>query len=107
MTWRDLPDSEGRPPRRVGDALDPVLRRVGGASGRITAKVVQGWESAVGAAIAAHAQPVSLRGTTLVVAVDAPAYATQLRLMTPQLLARLTELAGVGAVDAVEVRVRA
>jgi predicted nucleic acid-binding Zn ribbon protein len=107
VTWRDLPEPDGRPPRKVGEALDPVLRRIGGGSGQVTAAVVRGWEGAVGQAIAAHAQPLSLRGTTLVVGVDAPAYATQLRLMTPQLLARLTELVGKGAVEAVDVRVRA
>jgi predicted nucleic acid-binding Zn ribbon protein len=90
----------------VGDGLDTVLGRLGAGSSRVTTAVFAGWKDAVGAAIAAHAEPVSLRGTTLVVAVDGPAYATQLRLLTPQLLARLTELAGPGAVEAVEVRVR-
>jgi predicted nucleic acid-binding Zn ribbon protein len=56
--------------------------------------------------VAAHAQPIALRGSTLVVGVDAPAYATQLRLLTPQLLARLAELTSPGVVEAVEVRVR-
>ncbi len=66
---------------------------------------MKGWNDAVGPSLAAHAQPLSLRGTTLVVAVDAPAYVTQLRLMTPQLLARLADLAGSGAVEAVDIRV--
>ena len=106
MTWRPLADPDGPPPRRVADSLDPLLRRLGGGSAVATAKVFAGWESAVGAAVAAHARPVALRGTTLVVGVDAPAYATQLRMMTPQLLARLAELVGPTAVDGVEVRVR-
>ena len=106
MTWRPAPDPDGPPLRRVGDDLDVILRRVGGGSAGVTAAVFRGWTGAVGPAIASHAQPLSLRGTTLVVAVDAPAYATQLRMLTPQLLARLAELAGPGAVDAVEVRVR-
>jgi predicted nucleic acid-binding Zn ribbon protein len=106
MTWRAAPDPDGPPLRRVGDDLDVLLRRVGGGGAQATAAVFSGWDRAVGAGIASHAQPLSLRGTTLVVAVDAPAYATQLRMLTPQLIARLTELAGPGAVDAVEVRVR-
>ena len=87
--------------------LDPLLRRLGGGTSKTTAVVFRGWADAVGASMASHARPLTLRGTTLVVAVDGPAYATQLRLLTPQLLARLTELAGPGAVEAVEVRVRA
>ncbi len=43
---------------------------------------------------------------TLVIGVDAPGYATQLRLLSGQLLARLRDLVGPGAVDSVDVRVR-
>ena len=107
MPWSPSPDPDGPRARRVGEDLDILLGRIGAGSSRTTGIVFTGWTDAVGAGIAAHAQPVSLRGTTLVVAVDGPAYATQLRLMTPQLLTRLGELAGPGAVEAVEVRVRA
>ncbi len=106
MPWTPLPDPEGAPPRRVGDDLDAVLGRLGGASAHATGTVFRRWADTVGPGIAAHASPVALRGTTLVVAVDHPAYATQLRLMSPQLIARLAELVGPGAVDAVDVRVR-
>ena len=106
MTWRPLSDPEGTAPKRVGEHLSTVLRRIGAGDARTTAAIFSGWATAVGPGVAAHAQPLSLRGTTLVVGVDAPAYATQLRMMTPQLLARLAELAGPGAVDGVEVRVR-
>lgn len=106
MTWLPLADPEGPPLRRVGDDLDVVMRHCGAPAGRKIAAVFTGWPEAVGAAVAAHAQPLSLRGTTLVVGVDAPAYATQLRMLTPQLLVRLAEMAGPGAIEAVELRVR-
>ena len=106
MPWTPLPDPNGPPPRRVADDLDAVLGRLGGGSAEVTGIVFRQWAEAVGAAIAVHASPVALRGTTLVVAVDQPAYATQLRMMSNQLIARLTELAGPGAVDALDVRVR-
>jgi len=64
------------------------------------------WAEAVGPAVAVHARPLRLDGTRLVVGVDGPAYATQLRLLSGQLLARLRDLVGPGAVDSVEVRVR-
>jgi len=86
--------------------LDTLVRRLGVSAGAVSAGVFTRWEEAVGPGVARHAQPISLRGTTLVVGVDGPAYATQLRMLTPQLLARLAELAGPGAVEAVEVRVR-
>jgi predicted nucleic acid-binding Zn ribbon protein len=106
MSWSPLPDPDGPPPRRVGDDLDALVRRYGGVTGLATARVFTGWQEAVGASVAAHAEPTALHGSTLVVSVDAPAYATQLRMLTPQLLARLADLAGAGAVDAIEVRVR-
>ncbi|HVM67579.1 MAG TPA: DciA family protein [Acidimicrobiales bacterium] len=107
MPWTPLPDRDNWTPRRVGDDLDELLRRAGGAGGTASATVFSRWEEAVGPAVAAHAQPAALRGTTLVVAVDGPAYATQLRLLGRQLLNRLSEIAGRGVVDAIEVTVRA
>ena len=106
MSWRPTPDPDGPPLRRVADDLDVLVRRFGAPAGAAGANAFTRWEEAVGPAVAAHAQPLSLRGTTLIVGVDAPAYATQLRMLTPQLLARLAELAGPGSIDAVEVRVR-
>jgi predicted nucleic acid-binding Zn ribbon protein len=62
------------------------------------------WEEAVGAAVAAHVQPVRLTGTTLLVEVDDPAWATQLKFLENTLRARLAEVAG-ATVEVVEVRV--
>jgi predicted nucleic acid-binding Zn ribbon protein len=70
---------------------------IGGVFGR--------WEEAVGAAVAAHVQPVKLDGTTLIVEVDDPAWATQLRFLEATLRDRLAEVAG-AVIDKVEVRVR-
>jgi len=101
-----MPDPEGWAPHRIGDDLDAVLRRAGGSGGMATTVVFGRWEEAVGAAVAAHARPLCLNGTTLVVGVDGPAYATQLRLLNAQLLSRLRDLAGPGVVESVDVRVR-
>ncbi|GAC1385475.1 MAG: hypothetical protein NVSMB4_12800 [Acidimicrobiales bacterium] len=106
MPWRPAPDPQGPPLRRVGEDLDTLVRRFGASAGVSGADVFTRWAEAVGPAVAVHATPLALRGTTLVVGVDAPAYATQLKLLTPHLLARLAEMAGPGVVDAVEVRVR-
>ena len=62
------------------------------------------WEEVVGAAVAAHVQPVKLDGTTLVVKVDDPAWATQLKFLEGTLKQRLLEVAG-ATVEKLEVRV--
>jgi len=107
VPWTPLPDPEAWVPHRVGDDLDTVLRRAGGSGGVAATAVFARWEEAVGESVAAHARPLRLDGTTLVVGVDAPAYATQLRLLSTQLLSRLRDLAGPGVVESVDVRVRA
>ena len=106
MPWAPLPDADSWVPRRVGDDLDELLRRAGGAGGAASVAVWSGWAEAVGPAVAAHARPAALKGSTLVVAVDSPAYATQLRLLGHQLLNRLGQIAGCGVIDAIEVVVR-
>jgi len=107
VPWTSLPDPDGVPPRRVGDDLDTIVRRAGVTGGQAAAAVFTRWEEAVGSSVAIHAHPVSVRGTTLVVGVDGPAYATQLRMLIPQLIGRLADLTGVGVIDSIDVRVRA
>jgi predicted nucleic acid-binding Zn ribbon protein len=93
-------------PRPIGPAVDRFVGRFGGVRAATLDAVFSHWEEAVGPAVAAHTKPLSLRAGTLVVAVDNPAWATQLRLLHGELLARLAGVAGEGAVTALEVRVR-
>ena len=64
----------------------PTASQMGGVFGR--------WAEAVGDAVAAHVTPVKLDGSTLVVEVDDPAWATQLRFLETTLKQRLLEVAG-------------
>ena len=103
-----------RDPVRFGDSLQQVVRglRPEGASASSAAVapaaaiggVFGKWEAAVGAAVAAHVQPVKLAGTTLIVQVDDPAWATQLRFLEATLRQRLAEVAG-AHVERIDVRV--
>jgi predicted nucleic acid-binding Zn ribbon protein len=63
------------------------------------------WAEAVGDAIAGHVRPIKLDGTRLVVEVDDPAWATQLRFLEATLKQRLLEVAEVN-VETIEARVR-
>ena len=79
----------GRPDAGAGVAPGagaPSAATLGGVFGR--------WDEVVGEAVARHAQPVKLDGDRLVVEVDDPAWATQLRFLEATLLARLTEALG-------------
>ncbi|MCB0979299.1 MAG: DUF721 domain-containing protein [Ilumatobacter sp.] len=100
----------GDEPIRLGDSLHQVVRglRPEGAAAAASASAIGGvfgkWEAAVGPAVAAHVTPVKLDGTTLVVQVDDPAWATQLRFLEATVRERLAEVAG-AQVDHLDVRV--
>ena len=105
MDLRPLP-GEARPdPPRLGQALGTVVPPVGGPGAGPLAVVFDGWEEVAGP-LAAHCQPLALAGRTLVVAVDQPGRATEVRYRGADLLRRLAEVAGAGVVERLEVQVR-
>ncbi len=92
-------------PVPLTDALDGLLGSLRGGAGRAEVGGLFGrWEDAVGPAVASNVRPVRLERGTLLVEVDDPAWATQVRFLTDDLRARLAAVAGV-QVERVEVRV--
>jgi predicted nucleic acid-binding Zn ribbon protein len=71
----------------------------------VLTEVFARWEQVVGAEVAAHAEPRSLRNGVLVVAVDQPAWATQLRFLGADLLARVRDATGCSDLAEIQVRV--
>jgi predicted nucleic acid-binding Zn ribbon protein len=105
-TWKPTPprreEQEATP---LASSLAGELRRLGGPDPVITTAVFAHWEQLVGPALAAHARPLSLRDGVLVVAVDQPAWATQIRFLGADIVARITEATGRSDVTALRVRV--
>jgi predicted nucleic acid-binding Zn ribbon protein len=60
--------------------------------------VLGAWRAVVGEQIAEHASPVALREGVLSVTAESTAWATQLRLMQTQLLAKIAAAVGDGVV---------
>jgi predicted nucleic acid-binding Zn ribbon protein len=84
----------------VTDCLDRVTRRLGVPGWSVLTAIFSRWEDLVGADIAAHAQPRSLRDGVLLIAVDQPAWAGQLKFMTADLIRRIHEsVAGSGVTE--------
>lgn len=107
-TWRPTgPYPSEQEPRRISEALDRVTRRLGGPPTDVLAAIFGHWQQLVGPDIAAHARPVSLRRGRLVLLVDHPAWAGQLRFMTGDLMARIAEATGSGEVQEIHIRVGA
>jgi predicted nucleic acid-binding Zn ribbon protein len=106
MTWKPLPEEEGfRDPQRIGPSLDRVARRLGAPTAHALSGLFNRWPELVGASIAAHATPVSLKKGHLLVEVDSSAWATQLKYMTTELVERCCSELGAGAVKQIDVRV--
>jgi predicted nucleic acid-binding Zn ribbon protein len=103
--WRPLPSEDGVPPKRVGEVLDRITQSLGVGRASTLPKVFSAWDDLVGPQVAAHARPRSLRDGVLAVAVDQPAWATQLRYLEADLLRRIADVVGEGVVTRVEVRV--
>jgi predicted nucleic acid-binding Zn ribbon protein len=106
VPWEPLPGKGDDEPSSLGEGLEPVMRRLGGPSVAAVDGVFGRWDEIVGERLAAHARPVSLRDGRLVVAVDDPAWATQVRYLEAQVLGRVAEVLGAGEVSAIDVRVR-
>ena len=105
MPWQPLDRSVDDDPRPIRESLDRVARDLGAPNSDVLTAVFTRWDDIVGASVAAHSRPTSLRDGTLKVAVDQPGWATQLRYLASQVVARCDEVLGAGAVRSVEVRV--
>jgi hypothetical protein len=75
-----------------------------GASAQQLGGVFGRWKETVGEAVARHVQPLRLDGRRLVVEVDDPAWATQLKFLEANLRERLLSVTG-APIDEFEIRV--
>jgi hypothetical protein len=90
-------------PVPIGDALAEVGADLGLADPGVIGVLSERWVDVVGPAIAPNARLRSLRGSTLTIAVETGAWATQLRYLETEMLARIAAIVGDGAIDAVRV----
>ena len=90
-------------PVPIGEALAEVGEELGLAEPRVIGLLSARWPEIVGPAVAEHARLRALRGSTLTVAVDSGPWATQLRYLEADVLARVAALVGDGVVDSVRV----
>jgi predicted nucleic acid-binding Zn ribbon protein len=93
-----------RDPQLLGPTLDRLLADRGWETDAAVGGVMGRWPAIVGPEVAAHATPLSYEAGQLVVQADSTAWATQIRLLAPTLLARLAAELGAGVVTSVTVR---
>ena len=98
-------ENPGRAPRHLGDVLNKVLQRMKVSDSSSSMGLFSQWRDIVGDAIADHVTPKRLEKRVLVVEVDDPAWATQLKFLEAQLLSTLREHIG-DEVDSLNIKVR-
>jgi len=101
---RTGPAGDVRDPQLLGAAIARLVTERGWQSTTSAARVVGEWDVLVGTEIADHCRPASLVAGELVLVAESSAWATQLRLLAPQLVRRLTEQVGPEVVTKLVVR---
>jgi hypothetical protein len=104
--WDDADQAESSDddPVTLSASLDGVVKSLRGPSRRAVGGLFGRWGDAVGAQVADHVRPLKLDGGVLTVEVDDPAWATQIKFLTPMIIERLASVAGV-TVDKIQVKV--
>ena len=112
---RDVRDRSGRAPGYSGSRPDPrdpqgidrvlrtVLGNLGWNAGMSTGRVLEEWDQIVGERLAAHCRPVSFEDGVLVVSASSSAWASQLRMLSGQLVTTIEEHVGSHVVSELKV----
>jgi predicted nucleic acid-binding Zn ribbon protein len=101
-TWSG-PGPDARDPQTLG-AVTRDLAKTRGWSSRVAEGTVFGqWQTVVGEQIASHATPTALREGVLSVSAETTAWATQLRMVQAQLLAKIAAAVGDGVVTSLRI----
>lgn len=97
------PGPDSRDPQPLGPAASDVARSRGWSRQVAEGGVFGRWAAVVGEGIAAHATPTSLTDGVLTVSAESTAWATQLRMVQSQVLAKIADAVGDGVVKALKI----
>ena len=100
----DQPFQPGRDPNSAASALDTLSREMGWDSSMAQARIAADWRALVGDQIADHTRVVEASDGRVIVECDSSAWATQLRLIRHDIIAKLAETLPDAAIDDVVVR---
>lgn len=94
---------DARDPQPFGRIAGAVARSRGWSMKLDEGTVLASWESIVGADIAAHAEPTELTDGVLFVRAESTAWATQLRYVQAQIIAKIAAAVGDGVVKSLRI----
>ena len=93
------PGPDPRDPQPLSAMLERLVKLRGWQQPATQGRIFGAWEAVVGPDIAAHCRPVKLENRELTVEAESTAWATQLRLLTGKMLARISTVVGRDAVS--------
>ena len=97
------PGPDGRDPQPLGSIARDVAKKRGWSSRVAEGAVFGQWPAVVGQHIADHATPTALRDGVLSVSAESTAWATQLRIIQAQVLAKIAAAVGDGVVTTLKI----
>lgn len=101
-TWSG-PGPDVRDPQLLGAATQDLAKSRGWSSRVAEGSVFGRWRAVVGDQIAEHANPTTLHEGVLTVSAESTAWATQLRMVQSQLLAKIAAAVGDGVVTSLKI----
>lgn len=102
-TGPGFPETRSRDPQAVGEALKRLVSAREWSSELSVGGVTARWPQVVGREVADHATPETFTDGRLVVRASSTAWATQLRLLLPQIERRIAEEVGEGVVQEITI----
>lgn len=97
------PGANGRDPKAIGEVIGRLSKTRGWSTQVAVGSVLGRWTQIVGEEIASHCKPESFEDTVVVVRCDSTSWATQLRLLSHELLKRFDAELGPGIVTVIRV----
>ena len=94
---------DARDPQLLGDALNRLVSRRGWKTQVGLRRMLEAWPQIVGPVNAQHAQPAGFADKVLLVRAESTTWATVLRQMAPQIVAKLNAELGEGSVVRIDV----
>lgn len=102
-TTRDKPVRSAGP-QPLGDIFSKFIAQRGWKEPVAVGSVLADWSSIVGPQIAENAKVESFENATLILRASSTAWATQLRLLTPQLMHKFNDVLGTGVITKLEIK---
>ncbi|WP_313812528.1 DciA family protein [Glutamicibacter sp.] len=96
-------EGAARDPRSIGDVVSRMSKARGWNTQVAVGSVLGRWDELVGERIAQHCKPESFENSVVIVRCDSTSWATQLKLMTHQLLKKFDAELGPGIVTVIRV----